>query len=101
MKNKMPPRIVVNRFTVKREHVPKEALYNSCLVIHINIMQERHRDKLTFHDMPKKLLEHRPIGPPKTSLAHQGRELTLLAKALTLVNQFGTPDAVHPPAIVK
>ena len=26
--------------TVKREHVPKEALYNLCVVIRINIMQE-------------------------------------------------------------
>ena len=65
---------------MKREHVPKEALYNSCVVICINIMQERH---ITFRDMPKKLFEHRPAGPPETSLAHQGRELTPLPKVLT------------------
>ena len=99
MKNKIPPRIVVNLFTVKREHVPKKALYNSCMVICINIMQERYRDKLTFHDMPKKLLEHHPAIPPGTNSAHQGRELTPLPKVLTPTSQFGTPDDVHPRAI--
>lgn len=64
-------------------------------------MQERYRVKLTFHDMPKKLLEHRPAGPPGTSSTHQGRELTPLAKVLTLANQSRTPDAVHPRAIAK
>ena len=81
--------------------MPKEALYNSCMVIHINIMQERQRDKLTFCDMPKNLLKHCRVGPPETSSVHQDRELTLLAKVLTLANQFGIPNDVHPREIVK
>ena len=72
MKNKMPPRIVVNRFIVKREHMPKEALYNSCMVIHINIMQERYREKLSFHDMLKNYSSSRWTSWNQFSTSRQG-----------------------------
>ena len=64
-----------------------------------NSYKHHAREKLTFRDMPKKLLARRPAAPPETSSTHPGRELNPLPEVLKPASQSGILDAVQPRAV--